>query len=54
MTKKYSVLVVDDEPANLQKLKRTFMGEYEVLEASSGLEALQILEENSVTAIITN
>jgi len=54
MIKKYSVLVVDDEPANLQKLKRTFMSEFEVFEASSGESALRLLQDHAVTIIITD
>jgi len=52
--KKYDVLVVDDEPANLQKLRRTLHGEFTVLEASGGEEALQILNKQPVAAIITD
>ncbi|HUV12754.1 MAG TPA: sigma-54 dependent transcriptional regulator [Acidobacteriota bacterium] len=52
--KKYDVLVVDDEPANLQKLRRTLHGEFTVHEASGGEEALQILHRQPVAAIITD
>ncbi len=52
--KKYDILVVDDEPANLQKLKRTLHGEFNVLEASGGEEALQILHRKPVAVIITD
>ena len=38
--KKYELLLVDDELANLQKLQRTFMGQYTVHLAQSGEEAL--------------
>ncbi|MFH1965692.1 MAG: sigma-54 dependent transcriptional regulator [Acidobacteriota bacterium] len=51
---KLKVLIADDEIANLQKLKRTFAGTYTVLEATSGKEALKILETESVAAIITD
>ena len=51
---KLKILIVDDEIANLQKLKRTFAGTYTVLEASSGKEALEILEKEPVAAIITD
>ncbi len=51
---KLKILIVDDEIANLQKLKRTFAGTYTVLEASSGKEALEILENETVAAIITD
>jgi two-component system response regulator HupR/HoxA len=45
---------VDDELANLQKLQRTFMGEYEVHLAQSGEKALEILQSESVDAVITD
>ncbi len=51
---KLKILIVDDEIANLQKLKRTFAGTYTVLEASSGKQALKILENEPVAAIITD
>jgi len=54
MTKRYSILVVDDEPANLQKLKRTFLGEFRVFEASSGESALEYLRKEQVAVIITD
>ena len=49
-----TLLVVDDEAANLQKLRRTFLGEYRVHEASGGREALDVLKEHRVNAIITD
>ncbi|MBI1747935.1 MAG: sigma-54-dependent Fis family transcriptional regulator [Acidobacteria bacterium] len=49
------VLVVDDEPANLQKLKRTLIGDYVVLEARSGEQALEILTSHpDIEVIITD
>jgi two-component system response regulator HupR/HoxA len=45
---------VDDELANLQKLQRTFMDDYDVHLAPSGEEALKILQEAPVDAIITD
>jgi two-component system, NtrC family, response regulator HupR/HoxA len=54
MKKKYELLLVDDELANLQKLRRTFMGPYNVHLAQSGDEALRILKTNAVDAIITD
>ena len=41
-----TVLIVDDELANLQKLKRTFLDVYDVYEASGGEEALQLLRQS--------
>jgi two-component system, NtrC family, response regulator HupR/HoxA len=52
--KKYELLLVDDEQANLQKLQRTFMGQYIVHLAESGEEALKILHEAPIDAIITD
>ena len=49
-----TLLVVDDEVANLQKLRRTFLGEYRVHEATGGREALEILKDHPVNAIITD
>ena len=54
MSKRYKILIVDDEPANLQKLKRTFIQDYDVLEATGGEAALQLLQEHRVAAIITD
>ena len=55
MTKrKYELLLVDDELANLQKLQRTFMDQYKVHLARSGEEALQILQKAPIDAIITD
>ncbi len=50
----HTILIVDDEPANLQKLKRTFIKDYRVLEAGSGEEALKLLQDGSIAAIITD
>jgi len=54
MERRYSVLIVDDELANLQKLKRTFLDVYDVYEASGGEEALKLLRQQPVEAIITD
>ena len=47
-----TILVVDDEIANLQKLRRTFINRYSVLAASSGGEALNLARQNSDIAVI--
>jgi two-component system response regulator HupR/HoxA len=52
--KRYELLLVDDELANLQKLQRTFMSQYGVHMAQSGEEALRILQETPIDAIITD
>ncbi len=54
MTHKYSLLLIDDEAANLQKLQRTFTGTYDVYPARSGEEALRILRSTPIDAIITD
>ncbi|RPI26523.1 MAG: sigma-54-dependent Fis family transcriptional regulator [Acidobacteria bacterium] len=51
---KYEILIVDDEPANLQKLKRTFQADYTVREAKTGDEALVILRDRPIVAIVTD
>jgi serine phosphatase RsbU (regulator of sigma subunit) len=55
MDSEHKILVVDDEIANLQKLKRTFINRYPVLSASSGREALQLVEsENDIAVIVAD
>ncbi|MDJ0516013.1 MAG: response regulator [Trichodesmium sp. MO_231.B1] len=49
---KPKILVVDDEPDNLDLLYRTFFQDYKVLRAESGPEALEILEKSGVVAVI--
>jgi serine phosphatase RsbU (regulator of sigma subunit) len=52
MMKEDTILVVDDEPANLQKLQRTFINRYNVLEAHSGSHALELVHQNKNIAVI--
>jgi serine phosphatase RsbU (regulator of sigma subunit) len=47
-----TILVVDDELANLQKLHRTFVHRYPVLSANSGSEALDLIHQNKEIAVI--
>ncbi len=49
---KLRLMVVDDEPDNLDLLYRTFRRDFEVLKASSGPNALQILEREGEMGII--
>lgn len=49
---KMKLLVVDDEPDNLDLLYRTFRREFRVLRAESGAEALDILESEGEVAVI--
>lgn len=52
--KKYTLLLIDDEPANLQKMHRTFVDQYNVHLAQTGEEALQVLRAYPVDAVITD
>jgi sigma-B regulation protein RsbU (phosphoserine phosphatase) len=47
-----TILVVDDELANLQKLRRTFINRYPVLSANCGSEALELARKNASVAVI--
>jgi signal transduction histidine kinase/class 3 adenylate cyclase/ActR/RegA family two-component response regulator len=54
-SQKQKILVVDDEQDNLDLLHRTFHREFKVLRASSGPEALEILDrEGGVSVIISD
>lgn len=53
-TKKYTILVVDDEPDNLLLLERVLRREYNVFSANSGAEALDILDNMTVDMIISD
>jgi sigma-B regulation protein RsbU (phosphoserine phosphatase) len=47
-----TILIVDDEPANLQKLRRTLINRYPVLAAGSGTEALDLVRSRNDIAVI--
>ncbi|MCY7333546.1 MAG: response regulator, partial [Pseudanabaena sp. CAN_BIN31] len=49
---KLKLLVIDDEPDNLDLLFRTFYRDYQVLRANSGLEAIELLEREGEVAVI--
>ena len=49
---KPTILVVDDEPDNLDLLYRTFYRQFKVLRAEGGREALAILEQEGEVAVI--
>jgi CheY-like chemotaxis protein len=51
-SKKPRMLVVDDEPDNLDLLYRTFRRDYHVLRAESGIEALKVLSAEGEVAVI--
>ncbi|TBR59677.1 response regulator [Mastigocladus laminosus UU774] len=50
--KKQKILVVDDEPDNLDLLYRTFRRDFQVLKADSGMNALQVLATEGEVAVI--
>lgn len=50
--KKPKMLVVDDEPDNLDLLYRTFRRDFQVLKAESGINALSILSKEGEVAVI--
>ena len=52
MEEKLKLLVVDDEPDNLDLLHRTFRRDFTVFRATSGAQALDLLEEKGEMAII--
>lgn len=51
-SKKPKMLVVDDEPDNLDLLYRTFRREFNVLKAESGIAALETLSQEGEVAVI--
>jgi response regulator RpfG family c-di-GMP phosphodiesterase len=50
--KKTKMLVVDDEPDNLDLLYRTFRRDFQVLKAESGVRALELLATEGEVAVI--
>lgn len=54
-TEKHTILIVDDEVNNLQLLRRTLRNDYNILTASNGKEALEIVEgKGSEIALIVS
>ncbi len=53
---KPTILIVDDEINNLQLLKRTFRGSYNIITASNGIEALDIInkEGDGISLIVSD
>jgi signal transduction histidine kinase len=51
---KHSILCVDDEADNVDALERLFRRKYNVLKATSGAEALKILNDENVSLIVTD
>ena len=52
--RKFELLFIDDEQANLQKLRRTFVHGYSIHTAQSGEAALEILKTVNIDAIVTD
>jgi response regulator RpfG family c-di-GMP phosphodiesterase len=50
----YKLLIVDDETANLRLLQRLFSPEFHCLTASSGVEAIRLLEQHDIAILITD
>lgn len=51
---KHSVLLIDDEPANLRLLRRVLGAEYDTKLAENGEEGLKILESEKISLIISD
>jgi response regulator RpfG family c-di-GMP phosphodiesterase len=50
----YKILIVDDEAANLRVLERLFRRQYEIVGATSGAEALELLRVHDIALIISD
>jgi response regulator RpfG family c-di-GMP phosphodiesterase len=50
----YKLLIVDDEAPNRRLLERLFSRDYDCLTASSGPEAMRVLEQHDVAILITD
>ncbi len=53
---KPTILIVDDEENNLQLLKRTFRGKYNILTANNGVQALDVVKQhgNEISLIVSD
>lgn len=54
LEQRHTILIVDDEPANLRLLERLLRPKFTVIKATNGLEALDILKRESVSMLITD
>jgi response regulator RpfG family c-di-GMP phosphodiesterase len=50
----YKLLIVDDEMPNIRLLERLFQHDYQCLTASSGEDAMSLLDQHEVAVIITD
>jgi len=48
------ILVVDDEPAIVESISFTFEDDYEILTATSGKKAVELLKDNEVSVIVAD
>lgn len=55
-TEKPTILIVDDETNNLQLLKRTFRGSYNILTASNGIDGLNVVKQqgDNISLIVSD
>jgi DNA-binding NtrC family response regulator len=53
-TKRFPILVVDDEQDNLDAFRFNFRKTFDILTATSGAEALAILEDKDVSVVVTD
>ena len=54
LREKHTILVVDDEPANLRMMERLLRRDFDVLKATNGEEAMKILDTQQVSLLITD
>jgi DNA-binding NtrC family response regulator len=54
MGRPHTILIVDDEPANLRMLERLLRPKFTVIKAISGQVALDVLRSKSISMIITD
>ncbi len=52
--KRYPILVVDDEQDNLDAFRFNFRKSFDIVTATGGAEALQILEDKEVAVVVTD
>ena len=52
--RKYSILYVDDEESNLRIFRMAFKRHYNVLTATGGQQAIEMLRENDIQCLITD
>ncbi|MCL2079933.1 MAG: response regulator [Oscillospiraceae bacterium] len=52
MSKKYSVLIVDDEPSNIGVLSSMLRSDYKLLAATNGSDAIEAAEKHSPDIIL--